>query len=295
MSTQGNKAMLTTLIDNLGFAEGLRWHEGKLWFADFITRKVQSFTFDGDEGKLAREAFVLGQPSGLGFMPDGSALVVSMMDKKLLRFEAEQLHFVADLAPLSRYPCNDMLVDQNGHAYIGTFSHDVWYAPAPTTPPTCSLLHVTPNGKVSIAASGLKMPNGIVRLPNRNIMVVAETGANRLVAFDVKPDGSLDRQRVFADLGSIQPDGICVNAEGDIWVAGLYANEFLLVREGGHILQRISTPGRWAVTCALGGNDGHSLFCATTKVNQANDMGQGRCTSAIECIDVAVPAACHRV
>jgi sugar lactone lactonase YvrE len=278
--------MLTTLIDGLGFAEGLRWHRGKLWFSDFLTRNIQSVDMNG---QLNREAFVPGQPSGLGFMPDGSALVVSMLDRKLLRFETEQLYQVADLSQHSPYPCNDMLIDQDGHAYIGTFSYDIWTAPKPPSNATSNLLHVNPNGQVAVVAENLHMPNGIVRLPHSNTLVVAETGACRLLGFDIQGDGSLSAPRLFADLGAIHPDGICVNAEGEIWVSGLYASEFLLVREGGEIVRRIPAPGRWAVACALGssdGEDGKRLFCATAQVNQANDMRQGRCTSAIEYVDL---------
>lgn len=276
--------MLTTLIEGLGFAEGLRWHNQRLWYADFLTRQVQSIGLNGD---IRREAFVPGQPSGLGFMPDGTPLVVSMLDKKLLRYEPEQLHIVADLSPFSRHACNDMLIDSEGNAYIGTFSYDIWYDTHPSASASSDLLHVSPDGNVSIVASGLKMPNGIVRLPHRNTLVVAETGACRLLAFDIHRDGSLSPARVFADLVDIHPDGLCVNANGDIWVAGLYACEFLRVSHKGDIIERLPTPGRWAVACTLGGSDGKRLFCATTVVSRANDMRQGRCTSAIEFVDVA--------
>lgn len=276
--------MLTTLIDGLGFAEGLRWHNNALWFSDFLTRKVQSVDVNG---QLTRQAFVAGQPSGLGFMPDGSSLAVSMLDRKLVRLEAEQLQLVADLSNFSRYPCNDMLIDHEGNIYIGAFSYDYWYESSPKGA-TSPLLHVSPTGKVTIAANNMSSPNGIVRLPHSNTLVVAETAACRLTAFDIAADGSLSNQRVFADLVDIHPDGLCVNADGNIWISGLYASEFLLLAESGEIIERIATPGRWAVACALGGRDGKRLFCATTTVKNSNDLQQGRCKSAIEYLDVAV-------
>jgi len=277
--------MLTTLIDGLGFAEGLRWHNNQLWFSDFITRKIQSVDL---HGHLIPQGFVAGQPSGLGFLADGTQLAVSMLDRKLIRYTADECKLVADLSDYSDFACNDMLTDPTGNSYIGCFNHDYWYG-KPLKNATSPLLHVNPTGKVSIVADQINSPNGIVILPSSNTLVVAETGACRLLAFDINADGSLSPARVFADLGDIHPDGICVNTEGDIWVAGLYANAFLLVREGGQIIQRIATPGRWAVACALGertGSNGKRLFCATATLKHDNDLRQGHCRSAIEYIDL---------
>ncbi len=278
--------MLTTLVDGLGFAEGLRWRGDRLWFSDFLTRKVQT-TDPG--GNLEWVGFVPGQPSGLGFAPDGTPLVVSMLDRRLLAVGHEQLSVVADLRSLADFPCNDMLVDGHGNAYIGTFTHELWYeaaAPAAASP----LLLVRPDGQVSVAADDLAMANGIALLPGGRTLVVAETAARRLTAFDVAGDGSLSGRRLFADLGEYHPDGICADANGDIWVGGLYGEAFLHVRDGGAVLCTIPTPGRWAVACALGGSDGRRLFCATATVDKANDMRMGRSRSAIEFTDVETPS-----
>lgn len=277
---------LATVADGLGFAEGLRWHDGALWFSDFITRKVH--TLDA-AGFLTQVAFVPGQPSGLGFAPDGTPLVVSMLDQKLLAIAPEQLSVVANLSNCSAGPCNDMLVDARGHAYIGCFGFELWYEARQATQ-FGTLVHVNPEGVATVAADGLRTPNGMAILPGGKTLVVAETHACQLTAFDIAADGSLSRPRLFARLGERHPDGICVNADGDIWVACLYASEFLLVREGGAILDRVATPGRWAVACALGGATGQRLFCATTSVSQPNDMRLGRSRSAIGFVDVAVAA-----
>ena len=278
--------MLTTLIDGLGFAEGLRWHDGKLWFADFLTRKVQ--TVDSN-GKIVWVGFIPGQPSGLGFTTQGEPLVVSMIDRKVLRIGDEQLDVIADLAPLNTPPCNDMFVDEAGNMFVGTFSYELWYEAA-SQGATSSLIRIAANGRFSVAATDLSMPNGIVLLPDGKTLVVAETSANRLTAFNLAEDGRLSGRRVFAEL-DCHPDGICCDANGDVWVAGLYDSKFIKVSDGGEIISTIPTPGCWAVACALGGVDGQRLFCATATVKQPNDLRMGRCASAISYVDVDIPVA----
>ena len=277
--------MLTTLIDGLGFAEGLRWRDGKLWFSDFLTRKVQSVDL---EGALEWVGYVPGQPSGLGFSTEGKPLVVSMIDRKVLQLGFEQLDVVADLVSFNTPPCNDMLVDDAGTMYVSTFSYELWYETIPQGA-SSPLIRIDPNGKASVAASDLRMPNGITLLPDRRTLVVAETHACRLTAFTLQADGSLGGRRCFAEL-DCHPDGICCDAHGDVWVSGLYDSRFVKVRDGGEVISTIPTPGRWAVACALGGVDGRRLFCATTAVQQANDLRMGRCVSAIEYTDVEVPS-----
>ena len=277
---------LTTLVDGLAFAEGLRWHDDALWFSDFVTRKV--LTADA-AGRTTEKAHVPGQPSGLGFAPDGTPLVVSMLDRKLLRMAGEGLSVVADLGRHAVGPCNDMAVDARGNAYISSMGYELYYerqTPATRSP----LLRVSPAGDVSIAAPNMCGPNGIAFLSGGKQLVVAETHACRLTAFDVAPDGSLSNRRLFADLGDRPPDGICADRNGDIWVAGLYASAFLLVRDGGDILETIATPGRWAVACALGGPDGSRLFCATASQERAEDFRLGKTRSAIGYVDVDTPA-----
>lgn len=277
--------MLETLIDGLGFAEGLRWHAGRLWFSDFLTRKVQTVDM---EGTVEWVAFVPGQPSGLGFSRQGDPLVVSMLDRKVLRVGFEELSVVGDLAPLNVPPCNDMFVDKAGNMFVSTFSYELWYERMPEAA-TSLLLRIGADGGVSVAAGELRMPNGITLLPDGRTLVVAETHACRLTAFTLTEEGRLTGRRCFAEL-DCHPDGICCDAEGDVWVSGLYASKFIKVRDGGEVISNVPTPGRWAVACALGGTEGRRLFCATATVRQPNDLRMGRCTSAIEYIDVASAA-----
>lgn len=269
--------MLNMLVDGLGFAEGLRWRDGQLWFSDFLTREVQRMSPDGT---LEWVGYVPGQPSGLGFTPEGEPLVVSMLDRKVLKIGPECLDVHADSGPLETPPWNDMLVDDSGTAYISTLSYELWY----TSPPDSAsspLLRVGPDGRVSTAATELSMPNGIALLPDGKTLVVAETHARRLTAFTVGGDGRLGERRCFAAL-DCHPDGICSDARGDVWVSGLYDSKFVKVREGGEVLQVIPAPGRWAVACALGGEDGQLLYCATASVEKSNDLRMGRSRSAIE-------------
>jgi len=277
--------MLTPLITNLGFAEGLRWFDGKLWFSDFLTRKIQTADL---EGRAQWIGFIPGQPSGLGFSSTGELLTVSMMDRKILNVGFEQLGVFADLSGLATPPCNDMLVITDGTAFVGTFSYELWYETG-VAGPTSVLIKVSPDGTPTVAADSLHMPNGITLLPDGKTLVVAETGANQLTAFTLQNDRTLTDRRIFAAL-DCAPDGICCDANGDVWVSGLYSSKFLKVREGGKILDTLHVPGCWAVACELGGNDGNRLFCATTTVNNKNDLRMGRCTSSIAFIDVEVPA-----
>ena len=288
--------MPTCLCSGLGFTEGLRWHRGRLWFSDFITHKVHAVD---ERGTLDTMAFVAGTPSGLGFLPDGTPLIVSMLDRRIVKLRDDELSNHADLRAFNTPPCNDMFVDARGHAYVGTFSYEFWYEAAP---PVSSgvLLHIAPDGRAAVAAGDLRMPNGIALLPDNRTLVVAETHAQRLTAFTVSADGSLSNRRLYADLRAddIHPDGLCCDADGNIWVAGLYAGVFVQLNPQGRIQRIIEVPGRWAVSCALGdamgdapgddlgGATGARLFCSVVTVQQPNDLKTGRATAAIEFVDL---------
>lgn len=273
---------LKTLIDGLCYAEGLRWHQGRLWLSDFITRRV--FSVD-EHGQVTEQAYVPGQPSGLGFTLDGRPLVVSMLDRRLVSIVNGQMALLANLGHLAASPCNDMVVDPEGNAYIGCMGYQLYFEkPAPET--RSPLIRVSPGGLARIAAEDLRGPNGMVFLPGERQLVVAETHACCLTAFTVEADGTLSNRRLFADLGEIHPDGICVDRNGDVWVAGLYGEQFILVRDGGQVLRIIPTPGRWAVSCALGGQEGNRLFLATALLSRPNDFRNGKTRSTIHYTDV---------
>ncbi len=278
--------MTSVLVPDLGFPEGLRWHAGRLWFSDFVLRKVYAVSTDGC---IEQQVHVPGQPSGLGFAPDGTALVVSMLDRKLLRIDGGDLSVVAALDRLAVGPCNDMVVDARGNAYIGCFGYECWYN-RPTSDAVGPLLWVGADGRSAIAAPDLACANGMVLLDGGRRLVVAETIGRRLTVFDVAADGALSGRRVFADLEGRRPDGICADRDGNIWVSCVDAEEFRLVHEGGAVLDVRRTPGRWAVTCVLGGEDGHRLFMATALLKQPEDFRRGRSVGTITYEDVDVGA-----
>ena len=252
-----------TLVDGLYFGEGPRWHQGKLWFSDFYDHAVKTVTVDGTvETKLT----VAGEPSGLGWMPDGRMLVVSRIDRLLLRLEHDSLVVHADLSDVATFHCNDMVVDAKGRAYVGNFGFDIDaainsgdFAGALAAYEGATIARVDPDGSVHVAATAMRFPNGTVITPDGATMVVGETLGRRLTAFDVAADGSLSNQRVWAELGNVVPDGICLDADGAIWVADAGGRRCVRVREGGEVLQEVPT-GSNCYACMLGGSDGRTLF-----------------------------------
>lgn len=247
------------IAEGLAFAEAPRWHDGKLWFSDFYTHRVSSIDQSGRQTTVAE---VPGQPSGLGWLPDGRLLVVSMTDRRLLRMDSDGLNEVADLSKFASFHCNDMVVDRHGRAYVGNFGFDL-VGREPVKP--AALVMVTPDGQARVAADNLLFPNGCVITPDGRTLIVAETFGKRLTAFDISEDGSLTGRRTWADLGDASPDGICLDAEGAIWVASPPTSEFLRVREHGEITDRIKVETH-AIACALGGADRRTLYMVTGRL-----------------------------
>ena len=272
---------LEVVVDGLGFVEAPRWRDGKLWFSDFYARTVLTAE---PTGEVERVTYVPGQPSGIGFSPDGALMIVSSHDGHLLRLYEGATSILADIGAMYRGALNDMVVDSYGRCYISMFPVPTvgpGTVQRPPSPDTVSipLIRVDPNGAVTVVADGLKIPNGMAITSDGSQLLVAETYGNCITAFDVASDGSLDRRRIFADLVARRPDGICLDASGAVWVGSFATEEFLRVREGGEIIEIIETPGRWAVSCALGGVDGRDLYCATVQLgpdDYQNGRGHGR-------------------
>jgi sugar lactone lactonase YvrE len=251
---------LAPFLGKLAFPESPRWHEGRLWFSDFHLGRVCRAD---ESGRVEVVTEVPGQPSGLGWLPDGRLLVVSMKQRSLLRLDEGRLAQVADLSPWAPGLCNDMLVDPQGRAYIGNFGFDMM-ARAPFAPTV--LLLVTPQGEVRVAAEDMHFPNGTVLTPDGRTLIVAESYGQRLTAFDVGSEGELSRRRVWARFsGRVGPDGIALDAEGAVWIASPVSREVLRVREGGEVTHRIPTQDQ-ALACALGGADGRTLYVCTGRV-----------------------------
>jgi sugar lactone lactonase YvrE len=280
------RAVLEPFVKGLAFPESPRWHDEALWFSDFYTRRVSRV---GPDGRIESVCEVPGQPSGLGWLPDGRLLVVSMNERRLLRLDGGELTPVAELAAFAPGPCNDMLVDARGRAYIGNFGFDLQAraAFAPT-----DLVMVAPDGTVRVVARDMHFPNGTVLTPDGRTLIVAESYGQRLTAFDVASDGSLARRRVWAQLEGrgVGPDGICLDEEGAIWLASPVSREVLRVREGGAIAERLATDGQ-AVACMLGGADRRTLFVLTGRVLTTPEQSLAERTGAVWTVRVPVAGA----
>lgn len=274
---------LKVLLDRLAFPEGPRWHDGKLFFSDMHAHKVLSVDSNGKSETIAE---VPNRPSGLGWLPDGRMLVVSMTDRKLLRLDRDGLKVHADLSSLAAFDCNDMVVDAQGRAYVGNFGYDL-HTNAPQKP--ADLVMVTADGKASVAASGLEFPNGTVITADGKTLIVGETMGRRLSAFDIQPDGSLKNRRVWAELAPALPDGIALDAEGAIWVSSPFTNETIRVFEGGRVAEKIPTT-QMSIACALGGKDRKTLFILTAPTIDP-DKCRANPGSKIEVTQVEVPGA----
>ena len=262
------------------FLEGLRWHRGHLWVPDFFSRRVLKFDMQGNAEVMA---VVDGMPSGLGFLPDGTALVVSQITHQIFRIRSGgKLELHADLRGISAVATNDMVVDARGYAYVGNWGFRLGVEP----PRPTKLALVTPDGKVRVAAEDLMFPNGCVIAPDGRRLIVAESFASRLTVFDILPDGSLANRRVWAQLDKrYTPDGICLDARGMLWVANPPVSEFIHVREGGQIVDVLPTPERWAVACVLGGHDRRTLFALTAETSM-EDHSKGISKAFIDAINV---------
>ncbi|MEC8798957.1 MAG: SMP-30/gluconolactonase/LRE family protein [Pseudomonadota bacterium] len=258
------KRKLETLMKGLTFGEGPRWHENKFYFSDFYSHKVYSLDLSGKHEVIVE---IPNQPSGLGWTPDGTMLIVSMKDRKLMSFKDGLLTERADLTELSGFHCNDMVVDIDGNAFIGNFGFNTY--DGEEIKPT-NLILVKPGEEPVLAADNLFFPNGTVITPDNKTLIVGETYAARLTAFDKSEDGSLSNRRIWADLkvnaeeGTVPlPDGMCIDEEGAIWVASPSTAEVIRVHEGGMISERIPVQTN-AFACMLGGEDRRTLFICTS-------------------------------
>jgi sugar lactone lactonase YvrE len=277
------KPEVQTLVDGFTFTESPRWHEGRLWFSDFYTHRVLNVDLTG---KLTTVLEVPQQPSGLGWTPTGELLVVSMLDRKLLRFSGGKAETIADLSKIATFHCNDMVVDRAGRAYVGNFGFDL-HGGVPPRPAV--LARVDPDGSVSVAAEDFMFPNGAVITPDGRTLIIAETMGNRLSAFDIAKDGALTNRRVFAALDGVFPDGICLDAEGAVWVADARGMKVIRVFDGGRIERTISTGERRVYACMLGGERRRTLFLCTCTAS-GPDTAKRR-DAKIEFVEVDVAGA----
>lgn len=263
---------LSTVVTGMAYLECPRWHDQRIWFSDFYTYRVYSAAEDGSDIRI--EAEVPQQPSGLGWLPDGRLLIVSMRDARVLRRETDgTLVCHADVSGYVGGLLNDMAIDSQGRAFIGEFGFDLMGGGHLKT---ANLLRVDPDGTVTKVADDLFFPNGSV-ITSDGSLLVDETFGNRVTAFDIAGDGTLTNRRTWAKFGElpterepdkllpqivIAPDGCCLDADGQLWIADGLGGRVIRVRDGGEITEEIPT-GTGVFACALGGADGRTLFACT--------------------------------
>lgn len=241
----------TELAQGFCFGEGPRWFEGLLWFSDMLGEAVHTVTLAGSMTTLPVPGH---SPSGLGFRPDGTLLIVSTERRQVLRYDGDAVELLADLTDLVPAALGDMVVDEHGRAYVGSQARTDGV-----------IVRIDPDGTTAVVAEHLDFPNGMVITADGSTLIVAESTARRLSAFTIRPDGSLIDRRAFAEGLDGPPDGLAIDAEGGVWTALTLAHQFQRIApDGSAVTHRIETDGRTAIACALGGVEGRTLFLVTT-------------------------------
>lgn len=264
---------IKVVADGLAYLEGPRWYQGELWFVDFYTYGVYRIKKSGEVEKMIE---IEKQPSGLGWLPDGRMLVVSMKDRKVLRQEKDgSLVVHADIWKHCKGHANDMVVAPNGNAYVGEFGYDLMGG---ADHKDTGLILVKPDGSAKKVADGLSFPNGMVITPDNKTLIVNELFGNRISQFAINKDGTLGVREDFADFGTlgdepsvakrleaatIKPDGLALDEEGAVWIADTLNQRAVRIAKGGNILDIVDTAPEGVFAVALGGDDGKTLFmCA---------------------------------
>jgi sugar lactone lactonase YvrE len=273
-----------TLLTGLGIGESPRWHEGRLWFSNWVANEIVAADLDGNSST------VVGMPSFpfcIDWLPDGRLLIVSGREGLLLRMEPDgSLVTHADLTSLDRTPWNDIVVDGRGNAYVNNSGFNLGvdeFAPG-------IVAVVTPDGSARQVADGVAFPNGMAVTPDNSTLIVAESYGGVLTAFDIAPDGGLSGRRVWADLPGAAPDGICIDAEGAVWYGDVPNRRCVRVREGGEVLQTIDLD-RGCFACMLGGEDGATLFMMAAEWGGPATMGDDAQTGKVLTVQAPAPHA----
>lgn len=275
---------LRCVLDGGRYYEGPRWHAGRLWFVDCMERTLLSLSPSGEceqHAKLDDDT-----PCGLGVLPDGTVLVLTMFRKRLLAHRDGALSLYADLSGIATGTIDDMIVDGLGRAYVGDLGFDL--PPPPDRGAPGRILLVTPDGAVRVVAEGLRFPNGIAVSADHSRLVVAEMDGGCLADYDIAPNGDLKFRARFGSMKS--PDGICLDREGAVWVAAFEEDAFIRLDAEGRELQRIEVPGRRALACSLGGAERKTLFCLSAATSY-EELQQRKSSARIDVVDVDVAGA----
>lgn len=271
---------LVKVAEGFHFLEGPRWHENKLWFSDMHGYKVYNMDTSGNISTIAE---IPEQPSGLGWLPDGSLIIVSMLDRRLMKLKNGELSIHADMSQLTPFQCNDMVISKDGTAYVGNFGTE---SVESKINKTC-LISVSVEGEAKICTYGLLFPNGTVISSDGKELIVGETFGGNLTSFEINESGELANRAIWARVMPLHfkiitsiirflniplkesnstpfpvPDGICLDSDNGIWIASPTTSEVIRYKKGGKITDRIVTP-QPAYACMLGGENGKELFILT--------------------------------
>jgi sugar lactone lactonase YvrE len=272
------------LLTGLVFPESPRWHGDRLWLADWGAQEIIAVDL---EGKSEVVGHVASFPFSIDWLPDGRLLVVSAAERRLLREAPDgSLAPLTDLSGLSAWPWNEIVVDGRGNTYVNNIGFDFpggEYAPG-------IVALVTPDGSAQCVADDVAFPNGMAVTPDNATLIVAESYANRLTAFDIAADGALSNRRVWADLPGDHPDGICLDADGAVWYADVGHRHCVRVAQGGEVLQSVELD-RGCFACILGGPDGRTLFAVANQWEGASAMHGAKSAGQVLAVQAPAPAA----
>jgi sugar lactone lactonase YvrE len=272
---------LQPLVQEGKYFEGPRWHAGKLWMVDSLARTVLSVSLDGT---CATAFEVPGISGGMGFLTNGNPVVTSMFDRKLLSFDNNRLSTLIDLSDIATGTIDDMIIDGRGRIYVGDLGFDLMTGGSHEN----GKLILVADGRARIVADGLRFPNGISVSEDGTRLVVAESDGNCLSDFQIRADGSLEKGRRFGKF--TEPDGICLDRQGAVWVSLYQEDAFVRVDSEGRVLDRIAVTGRRAVACALGGEARRTLFCISADTSH-EDLMRGKSSARVDTIEVEIPGA----
>jgi sugar lactone lactonase YvrE len=278
-------AELQTLMTGIVLGESPRWHEDRLWFSDWGAQQVVAVDLGGESEVMAR---VPALPFSIDWLPEGRLLVVAGSDRRLLRADADgSLQAHVDLASLCDRPWNEIVVDGRGNVYLNSIGFDMM-AGEDVAPGILAL--VLPDGSGRRVADGVSFPNGMAVTPDNSTLILAESYANRLTAFDIEPSGDLSNRRVWADLGDGVPDGICIDADDAVWYGDVPNRRCVRVVEGGAVLQAVDLD-RGCFACMLGGADGRTLFMMAAEWRGPQGLADATATGQVVTARAPAPHA----
>jgi sugar lactone lactonase YvrE len=275
---------LRCILDGGRYFEGPRWHAGRLWFVDCMDRTLLSLSPSGEREQHAK--FEDDTPCGVGVLPDGRLVVLTMYRKRLMTYADGRLSLYADLSGIAAGTIDDMIIDGLGRAYVGDLGFDM--PPPPDRGAPGRILLVMPDGAARVVAEGLRFPNGIAVSADHRRLVVAEMDGACLADYHIEPDGSLKLRGRFGNMKS--PDGICLDRQGAVWVAAFEQDAFIRLDANGHELQRIEVPGHRAIACVLGGPERRTLFCLSAATSY-EELRQRKSSARIDVVDVDTAGA----